>query len=205
MNPTETAELAELISRLREQRPSLSIVLVEHKMQFVRRLADRVLVLDQGKPIAAGKPDEVLALPQVVAAYLGSRRLASAPKRIRPRLQLQPRLQPRPQLRLLPRQRPLMGRSDRRRQPAAVLRQDFEAILELFPTLSSHLRQPAGTLSGGEQQLVAMARALLRRPQLLCIDEPSIGLSPPVRRARLRGHLLAQATRHYYSHGRTER
>ena len=72
----------------------------------------------------------------------------------------------------------MMGAFARHRQPAAVLRQDFEATLELFPTLSSHLRQPAGTLSGGEQQLVAMARALLRRPQLLCIDEPSMGLSP---------------------------
>ena len=47
-----------------------------------------------------------------------------------------------------------------------------------FPWLSSRLRQLAGTLSGGEQQMLAMARAWLRRPKILCIDEPSMGLSP---------------------------
>jgi branched-chain amino acid transport system ATP-binding protein len=107
----------------------------------------------------AGEPITGLTTPQIVRRGVGSvpeaRRLFSD---------------------MSVRENLLMGAFSRKDHRA--IAQDLDRVLTQFPKLAERLSQRAGTLSGGEQQMVAMARALMGRPKLICMDEPTMGLSP---------------------------
>jgi branched-chain amino acid transport system ATP-binding protein len=71
-----------------------------------------------------------------------------------------------------------LGAFHRRSAPRAEINQDLDQVYDLFPILKQRASQIAGTLSGGEQQMLAIGRAMMARPRILLLDEPSMGLAP---------------------------
>jgi branched-chain amino acid transport system ATP-binding protein len=296
LDAEETGHLADLLTLIRE-RFKVSMLLVDHDMSLVMRACHYIYVMDFGKVLARGRPEEIRRDPKVIAAYLGEAAEEPAPPEEVAPITIEPAPEEAPADRVeishgfdslgaplldvkglaagygpievirdvnfyvMPGEvvacigangagktttlraisgvlRPKAGRvvldgeDVTGKRPEQVVRRrmihipqgrgifpklsvedtlrlaaysghkgngrsddDFEPAFQVFPRLKERRRQLVGTLSGGEQQMVAMARALLVRPKLVLIDEMSQGLAPTV------VHELFRLLKAFRSHG----
>ena len=98
-----------------------------------------------------------------------------------------------------------MGAYVRKDRKTAAYREDLERVFQLFPRLEERVNQSAGTLSGGEQQMLAIGRALMARPRLVLLDEPSMGLAPRLIQQIFSIITEINAAGHHGAAGRAER
>ena len=217
MNPQETEELSAFIRHIKDEF-QLTIFIIEHHMNLVMDISDRIYVIDFGRLIASGVPDEIQNNPAVIAlkgisiqvekgeivtligangagksttlraisglvpiktgtiTYDGSVISGQSPQKIVSEgiCMVPEGRRVFPNLTVLENLR--IGAYLRKDD----IQPDIDHVYQLFPRLKERSWQLAGTLSGGEQQMLAVGRALMMRPKLLMMDEPSLGLAPLV-------------------------
>ena len=238
MNPQETQELTDFIQEIRDKY-QLTIFMIEHHMDLVMQISERIYVLDFGKLIASGTPAEIQSNQRVIDAYLGwaamlkienlyvnyggieavkgislevpdgsiitlvgangagksttLRSIVGLVKAKSGSITLDgEELLGRDTTEIVSKGITLVPEGRRVFPDMTVLenlkigaylrkdslKDDIERIYALFPRLKERSWQAAGTLSGGEQQMLAVGRALMSRPKIIMMDEPSLGLAP---------------------------